>query len=577
MKNKSSIFAKVILYGFAMMCLSNFIYAQNLIREGTLLPYENEPTFSAGPCVTESEKTEIKARIEQSKQRLISKGLLDPAKTAVFGTHAFRWPLAPAKHVHRQGYYYISNYVDLDPASSGLRGNDPNHTLEDYNCGTRTYDVTSGYDHTGIDIGIGPFPWTAMLNEDVDVVAAEGGYISDKLDGEFDRTCKTGTPNVFHGNYVAITHSDGSSTFYMHMKSGTVTSKKIDDYVSAGEYLGKVGSSGNSTGPHLHFEVEDNFGSRRDPFQNGSCPTGANASLWANEEPYYNKQIVSIFTLSLPWTDDTCDTLVSPAQATIGTVPYCNHFNAGDAIWFSVALRDIVATNAINIKVFSPSGTQIYNYTYTEASSYRALRTISPSFILAPNVAGNYKIQCTYNGITRAHYFTVSCPGSVNLAGVRSSNYGYISGGTINSIDAINASARNVQYQAENYIQLNPGFIATNGCEFTAFIDNCTTGSTKQSDFSNTFNQDLDFSLIPNPVNDEFTISSSQIIEGVSYDVLILNAVGGEVLSLKNQGVLADTKIKTSNLPNGIYLVQVSTINPEGIINTSAKKLIVAH
>ncbi len=573
MKNKSSIYIKAKLFGIAMMCLSSLIKAQDVIQEGTLQPYENEKTLSAGPCISEAEQKAIKARIEQSKQQLITKGLLDPAKTAAFGTHAFRWPMAPAKHVHRLGYYYISNYVDLDPASSGLKASDPNNTLEDYNCGTRTYDVNSnGYDHTGIDIGIGPFPWTAMINEDVDVVAAEGGYIADKMDGEFDRTCATGTPNVYHGNYVALTHSDGSSTLYMHMKTGTVTTKAIGDYISVGEYLGKVGSSGNSTGPHLHFEVQDNFGSRRDPFQNGSCPTGTNPSLWANEEPYYNKQIVSIFTLSLPWSDDTCDTLVSPAHGYAGNVPYCNHFNAGDMIWFSAALRDIVAQNTVNIKIFNPSGTQIYNFNYTEGSSFRALRTISPTFIVAPNVSGNYKMQCTYNGTTRAHYFTVSCPGSITLANTRSSNYGNISGGSINSTDIISATARNVQYQAETFIQMNDGFNAVSGCEFTAFIDNCAVGSAKQGEMISEAATNLDFSLIPNPANYEFQVYSLQF--QIGDEIKVFDAIGKMIYQNTISNTEPSRSIPTASWENGIYFVQLSNFNGE---KSSTKKLAVNH
>ncbi len=55
-----------------------------------------------------------------------------------------------------------------------------------------------------------------------------------------------------YGNYVVINHYNGVATLYGHLKSAAVV---LDQYVSAGEVIGYVGSTGNSTGPHLHFEV----------------------------------------------------------------------------------------------------------------------------------------------------------------------------------------------------------------------------------------------------------------------------------------------------------------------------------
>ncbi len=552
-----------------LILITGTVSSQNI--QDITLQAADEPIQNAGLCVLPHEMADIRSRVEKAKMELSEKGLINANKTVAFGAHAFRWPLAPAKHVHRQGVYYISNYVDLDGVSTGNSGSNSAHTLEDYNCGTRTYDVASGYDHTGIDIGIGPFGWTAMDNGDVDIVAAEGGYIADKLDGQFDRNCITGTPNVYHGNYVALTHSDGSTTYYMHMKSGTVTSKLIGHYVSAGEYLGKVGSSGNSTGPHLHFQVEDNNGLVRDPFQNGSCANGLNASLWAAEEPYINKQIISAFTLSSTWTNPTCDT--ANFLATTGNVPYANHFSSGSLIWFSASVRDITSGNTINLKIISPAGSTLMNVNYTEQNSFVALRTLSPNFIQAPNTSGTYKLQITYNGVIRAHYFTVGCPGSTSIAGTRSSNYGYISGGSINSTDVISSSARNVQYQAETFIQLNDGFTATNGCEFTAYIDNCTTGSTKlESITSSTF----DFNVMPNPASDEINIVPLLDADDATCLVQIHNAVGAVVLSTTTENFTNGFKLNTSELTNGIYIINVLVKSTEGEIK-STKKLVINH
>ncbi|MBQ8762845.1 MAG: M23 family metallopeptidase [Clostridia bacterium] len=60
--------------------------------------------------------------------------------------------------------------------------------------------------------------------------------------------------NSGYGNMILINHGDGYKTRYAHMVSGSMT-VSVGDYVEAGQTIGKVGSTGNSTGPHLHFEV----------------------------------------------------------------------------------------------------------------------------------------------------------------------------------------------------------------------------------------------------------------------------------------------------------------------------------
>lgn len=63
---------------------------------------------------------------------------------------------------------------------------------------------------------------------------------------------KTGGWNGGYGNYVVISHSNGTQTLYGHMYSVVVHS---GDQVGQGEVIGTIGNSGNSTGPHVHFEI----------------------------------------------------------------------------------------------------------------------------------------------------------------------------------------------------------------------------------------------------------------------------------------------------------------------------------
>ncbi len=63
---------------------------------------------------------------------------------------------------------------------------------------------------------------------------------------------KFGGWNGGYGNYVVIKHSNGVQTLYAHMSSLSVG---VGDHVSQGAVIGAMGSTGKSTGTHLHFEV----------------------------------------------------------------------------------------------------------------------------------------------------------------------------------------------------------------------------------------------------------------------------------------------------------------------------------
>ena len=71
-----------------------------------------------------------------------------------------------------------------------------------------------------------------------------------------------------YGNYVVLSHGSGNTTLYGHMSSRKV---EVGQYVNQGDVIGITGSTGNSTGPHLHFEVTEN-GVRVNPLSHGAEP-----------------------------------------------------------------------------------------------------------------------------------------------------------------------------------------------------------------------------------------------------------------------------------------------------------------
>lgn len=85
----------------------------------------------------------------------------------------------------------------------------------------------------------------------VDLAGKIGTPVMASADGVV-RVAKSGGYNFGYGNYIIVTHGNGSETVYAHLSSVNVSPGQS---VSRGEQIGKLGNSGNSTGPHIHFEI----------------------------------------------------------------------------------------------------------------------------------------------------------------------------------------------------------------------------------------------------------------------------------------------------------------------------------
>jgi murein DD-endopeptidase MepM/ murein hydrolase activator NlpD len=92
-------------------------------------------------------------------------------------------------------------------------------------------------------------------------ICVYGGTYGLNISAAESGTVITAAYHWSYGNYIVIDHGSGLSTLYAHCSSLAVSSGQT---VSKGDTIGYVGSTGNSTGPHLHFEVRVN-GSRTNP------------------------------------------------------------------------------------------------------------------------------------------------------------------------------------------------------------------------------------------------------------------------------------------------------------------------
>ncbi len=102
-----------------------------------------------------------------------------------------------------------------------------------------------------------PFSGKCSFHRGIDLAAPRGTSVLASRSGNVIEKAK----NPVLGNYIVIQHGNGYQTVYGHLESYNVD---LGDHVASGSVIGTVGSTGKSTGPHLHFEIRKN-GKAEDP------------------------------------------------------------------------------------------------------------------------------------------------------------------------------------------------------------------------------------------------------------------------------------------------------------------------
>ena len=93
-----------------------------------------------------------------------------------------------------------------------------------------------------------PVSGESLMHSGVDIAASQGTEIRAAYSGIVSEVGS----NSVGGNYISLVHKDGSETLYCHCSK--IIAEK-GDVIRAGETIALVGSTGRSTGPHLHFEI----------------------------------------------------------------------------------------------------------------------------------------------------------------------------------------------------------------------------------------------------------------------------------------------------------------------------------
>ncbi|MEM7280945.1 MAG: M23 family metallopeptidase [Pseudomonadota bacterium] len=214
--------------------------------------------------------------------------------------------------------WFITNYLDTDPTEG---------QYSDYRGGFFTYDQ-----HKGTDFALHDFD---QMDQGVDVYALKCGTVTAVHDGEFDRHIEF---NDEKWNFVEVSHPDGSRSVYGHLKLNSLT-VSVGDQVYGGDKLGEVGSSGNSTGPHLHLELIDASGAMIDPIARGYLPNDYVHDPLVLDSGVTSEADPALYTNFFFATPAALDSLYSSENA---------------IVWFKVVgLKD---TDSVSIFGLGPSG-----------------------------------------------------------------------------------------------------------------------------------------------------------------------------------------------------------------------------
>jgi Peptidase family M23 len=161
----------------------------------------------------------------------------------------------------------IQNHVDVKPGPG----------VQDFSCGVLAYDG-----HRGTDFQV---PDLKRMRAGVPVLAAAAGVVREVRDGMPDTGKRaydaSGDKARALGNAVAVDHGSGWSTFYGHLRQGSLR-VRMGERVTTGQALGEIGLSGSTEFPHLHFELRRG-GAVVDPFTGGAGGAAcgdASGSLW---------------------------------------------------------------------------------------------------------------------------------------------------------------------------------------------------------------------------------------------------------------------------------------------------------
>lgn len=295
---------------------------------------------------------------------------------------SFDWPFSQALD---EGVVIV-NYVD-DLAGGSIR---------DYNDNDWSYNG-----HNGTDIALHDF---RNMDRFYAVRAAASGTVVELTVNNFDRN--TGLDNGIPSNTVLIRHNDGTYAYYFHMmkKSATV---KLGEYILQGQILGYVGSSGNSTDAHLHFEpghFSNGNWIKRDPWEGvyNQLP-----SLWQSQYAYvgfrdfilhdmgvYTKGLVGGNMVNSP--DYFKERIITPYTVS----------GYEDKLGFWILVQGNYSGKQIRFEIRKSDGSLFDDtYFYMSDQTQYGRYWWTPDFNPGISVTGDWYVRVLYDNVEKGRYF----------------------------------------------------------------------------------------------------------------------------------------------------------------------------
>jgi len=307
----------------------------------------------------------------------------------------FVWPVAGMPNQD----FMINNYVDVDPRLGWQC---------DYRGGPFTYDG-----HDALDIAAATF---SEQDAGIPIVAAAAGTVVTMSDGHFDREV---TANSRLANSVIIDHGNGWRSYYWHLAANSIT-VQVGETVDQGHLLGLMGSSGYSTGSHLHWATY---------YKNAKVETFyAPTAYWSSPLPYQGDATPTVMKSGISNYDPTNE--MSEGPSTTHVFPTSQNWSA----YYWCVISNPQSSSRFAATLYRPDGT---------VSAQSTPMTIGQRHLLRwwnfgadwKTVPGDWQVALTADGVEiDRRSFTVTTGEGVATAKL-SQDVTYIVNGRLTPID----------------------------------------------------------------------------------------------------------------------------------------------
>ncbi|HWB19161.1 MAG TPA: peptidoglycan DD-metalloendopeptidase family protein [Phycisphaerales bacterium] len=341
--------------------------------DGYLLSKHSESSDESHNCVPPELEQFVNAQVAHNRILL---GLTETAPSTPQGGIAAVVPpvlytFFPCAGRQDHGDVFNGQFVDLDPTPG----------TQDYQCRTLV-----GDGHAGVDCSMLSFSQQLI---GVPVFAAKDGVVTFAQDGWPDMNLNGGV----QGNIIAIDHGNGVESQYYPLRNGSVA-VTLGQHVKAGQQIAYAASSGNSFGPHLHFQTMVN-GQVYEPFA-GACRAGD--SGWTNQAALDTNDL---FLVDFGITRTDLNTL-NPSWWLPYSLPTDSQFSTSDAninFWWEV--WNFPTDCPFSVRFYKPNNSLAWDYTWHWGNTelYRHQKSwFGFDFQAMGPVAGTWRIEFYLNG-----------------------------------------------------------------------------------------------------------------------------------------------------------------------------------